>query len=101
MKKLLSMIGAPILAGVMALGMVTVAPAGVSAQGPATADIDVQNRRCYYKKRQRVRVKWKGKWYRARIIKVRTRPYCRYKIHYIGWSKRWDEWVTASRIRRR
>jgi len=41
-------------------------------------------------------VKWKGKWYKSKIIEVKG-P--KYKIHYEGWGKEWDEWITTKRMR--
>lgn len=43
-----------------------------------------------------IQVEWKGTSYRARILKVNENQYF---IHYIGYSKEWDEWITANRIK--
>ena len=44
-----------------------------------------------------VQVLWGNKWWPAHVLAVDGE---KYKIHYDGWSDRWDEWVTAERIRR-
>jgi len=41
-------------------------------------------------------VKSKRKWYRSEIL---ARSGYKYKIHYVGYSKRYDEWVGLNRIR--
>lgn len=45
---------------------------------------------------QPVEVNWKGKWYKATILKTEGRNY---KIHYDGYSASYDEIVPANRIR--
>lgn len=45
---------------------------------------------------RRVEVNWKGGWYPARILQVRGSIH---QVHYEGYSKVWDEWVCANRIR--
>eukprot|EP00048_Salpingoeca_helianthica_P004364 m.76206 g.76206 ORF g.76206 m.76206 type:complete len:272 (+) comp13162_c0_seq2:27-842(+) len=45
-----------------------------------------------------------GLLYEARILKAEvqldgTRP-SRYRVHYNKWNKKWDEWVTADRMRK-
>ncbi|WP_207496949.1 agenet domain-containing protein [Aridibaculum aurantiacum] len=45
---------------------------------------------------QQVEVNWKGKWYKARILEVKGNNY---KVRYDGYSSKWDETVTAARIR--
>jgi hypothetical protein len=45
-----------------------------------------------------VEVEWRGKWYPAKILDVQGDSFC---IHYEGYPSFWDEWVDASRIRRR
>jgi len=60
---------------------VAAAPARASS-GPQVGDI--------------VKAKWKGDWYKAKILKVRGN---RYYITYPGWSSSWNEWVPASKIR--
>jgi hypothetical protein len=44
-----------------------------------------------------VQVKWKGKWYPARVKKAGNNSWY---IHYDGYSNSWDEWVGPSRIRK-
>jgi hypothetical protein len=44
-----------------------------------------------------VEVRWKGKWYAAKILKNDGGVHL---IHYIGFDDGWDEWVSAARIRR-
>ncbi|MBN2495571.1 MAG: RNA-binding protein [Deltaproteobacteria bacterium] len=41
-------------------------------------------------------VKWKGKWYPAKIIAIKG---AEYKIHYDGFADSWDEFVKAGRMR--
>lgn len=52
---------------------------------PAAADDDFQ-----------VEVLWGGTWWTAEIVEERCELT---KIHYVGWDKRWDEWVEPERIR--
>lgn len=44
-----------------------------------------------------VLVEWKGRWYPACILKSGRQG--KFRIHYLGYSKAWDEWVPRSRIR--
>ena len=41
--------------------------------------------------------------YCAKIIDIaavsETRPAQQYKIHYVGWNSKWDEWVTDARLK--
>lgn len=46
-----------------------------------------------------VEVEWKGSWYAASVMEVKTPG--RYKIHYDGYDNSWDETVGPSRIRAR
>lgn len=46
----------------------------------------------------KVMVKWKGNWWKARVIGVGKKSY---KIHYDGYGAEWDEWVGPGRIKRR
>jgi len=43
-----------------------------------------------------VSVKWKGKWYPAKVIAVGNNTW---KVHYNGYGSKWDEWVGKSRIK--
>lgn len=43
-----------------------------------------------------VEVEWKSAWYKAKILEVKDDQY---KITYVGWDAKWDEWVTDKRIR--
>ncbi len=45
-----------------------------------------------------VNVRWKGKWYPARILQVSGNSY---KITYDGYDSSWDEWVEPARVSRR
>ena len=47
---------------------------------------------------EEVSVEWKGSWYRAKIIDLRSGSAL---IHYIGYDKSWDEWAEFKRIKRR
>jgi hypothetical protein len=47
---------------------------------------------------ERVEVEWEGDWYPATILEARG---AKYKIHYLGYSTEWDEWIEAARLRRR
>ena len=44
----------------------------------------------------KVDVEWKGGWWQGKILAVSGD---KYKVHYVGWSSRWDEEVLASRLR--
>jgi hypothetical protein len=44
----------------------------------------------------KVLVEWGGKWWKSTVIEVVAGD--RWRIHYDGWSDRWDETVDASRI---
>ncbi|MCH8962340.1 MAG: hypothetical protein IH820_13745 [Bacteroidetes bacterium] len=44
-----------------------------------------------------VEVLWKGKWFRATVLKSRG---AHYFIRYEGWSSQWDEWVGPDRLRK-
>ena len=41
-------------------------------------------------------VKWEDKWYVAKVLKTEND---KYHVHYIGYKKSWDEWVSKERIR--
>lgn len=47
---------------------------------------------------QPVQVEWQGRWYAATVLSVLSPVEVR--IHYIGWSDRWDETVSIARVRR-
>lgn len=49
-----------------------------------------------YAVNQKVEVEWKGKWYKATILKVENDGYA---IHYDGYASSWDETVVPARIR--
>ncbi len=44
-----------------------------------------------------VEVSWKGYWHMAKVDEAKTTEL--YKIHYVGWDAKWDEWVGESRMR--
>ena len=46
---------------------------------------------------QRVEIEWQGDWYQADVLEIDGE---RYRIHYLGYGANWDEWVTASRLRK-
>lgn len=46
---------------------------------------------------EKVEVEWRGRWYPALVLE---RAGDRTLVHYVGYESRWDEWVTAERIRR-
>lgn len=46
---------------------------------------------------ERIEVLYRGQWYRAQIEGERSGAV---RVHYIGYSRDWDEWVTADRCRR-
>jgi hypothetical protein len=46
---------------------------------------------------QEVVVEWKGRWYRGQILELRGSGAVR--VHYIGWSDKWDEEVDRSGLR--
>ncbi|MGC3967075.1 MAG: Tudor-knot domain-containing protein [Pirellulales bacterium] len=39
-----------------------------------------------------------GKWYKARVLEFDA-PSGQYKVHYLGWDAKYDEWLTADRVR--
>jgi hypothetical protein len=45
----------------------------------------------------RVEAESHGKWYRALVVEVREG---RFKIHYVNYDRRFDEWVGPNRLRR-
>ena len=36
--------------------------------------------------------------YEATVIKIEEKPEVYYFVHYLNWSKKWDEWVKPSRV---
>ncbi len=51
--------------------------------------------RLHFKKGEKILVSWKNNWYLAKILKTKRK---RYYIHYVGWDKMYDEWVTMGRM---
>lgn len=45
---------------------------------------------------QRIEVKYKDKWYRAKSIGVKGEQF---HVHYAGYDNSWDEWVGPERVR--
>lgn len=45
---------------------------------------------------EKVEVEWNGSWWKAEVLAVNGGLY---RVHYTGWSSKWDEDVTTSRIR--
>ncbi|MFO0738574.1 MAG: agenet domain-containing protein [Labilithrix sp.] len=45
---------------------------------------------------EKVDVEWNGSWWKAEIVGVNGSLY---RVHYTGWSAKWDEDVTTARIR--
>ncbi len=45
---------------------------------------------------QKVEVEWKGRWYRAHVLKAENGSHF---ITYDGYTSVWDEWVSSKRIR--
>jgi parallel beta-helix repeat protein len=43
-----------------------------------------------------IEVQWEGKWWPATVLRKEGD---RTQIHYVGYGSKWDEWVTADRIR--
>jgi len=41
---------------------------------------------------------WKGYYYQAAVEKKKQNLFC---IHYVGWSRKWDECVSPRRIRQK
>ena len=60
--------------------------------------IDSRRFRAYFRTGSSVNVRWKGKWYPARILQVSGNSY---KITYDGYDSSWDEWVEPARVSRR
>jgi hypothetical protein len=50
-----------------------------------------------FKKGDLVQVEWNGSWYKARVLEINQDTY---KIHYEGYGDEWNEWVTATRIKK-
>ena len=50
-----------------------------------------------YPKGTSVKVKWKNKWWPAKVIGVKKNSW---KIHYDGYASSWDEWVGPDRIKK-
>ena len=48
--------------------------------------------------KQTIKVLWKGQWRDAEVLKKPTRD-GRCYIHFKGWDKKLDEWVTGNRIK--
>ena len=44
-----------------------------------------------------VKVKWKGSWYPAEVLKANDGQYL---IHYTGFESSWDEWVGPGRMKK-
>lgn len=80
----------PALSALMVLAVLLVATA---ASADTTTAKDAT-----YRAGEVVDVEWKGKWYEGKILEAKEG---RYKIHYVGWDKKWDEWVGADRLRTR
>lgn len=53
--------------------------------------------RAYYVGK-RVKVLWNGKWWNAKVLRVKNN---KYYIKYDGYGSKWNEWVGNSRIRSR
>jgi hypothetical protein len=51
-----------------------------------------------YKVGNEVDVLWNGSWWQGKVLAVSG---TKYKVHYIGYSNSWDEWVAANRVRDR
>lgn len=43
-----------------------------------------------------VSVEWKGQWFKAKIIDAREGEYY---VHYMGFERKWDEWVKPNRVK--
>ncbi|MFH0800405.1 MAG: Tudor-knot domain-containing protein [Pseudomonadota bacterium] len=48
-----------------------------------------------YKKGDKVQAKWKGEWYPATVIAVKSGSY---RIHYDNFGSSWDEWVSPDHL---
>jgi hypothetical protein len=44
----------------------------------------------------RIEVDYRGKWYRAKVIAAQDGQM---RVHYVGFDRSWDEWVTPDRVR--
>ncbi|XP_074381000.1 protein MRG1-like isoform X4 [Apium graveolens] len=43
----------------------------------------------------------KGNWYEAKVQKVESRMDAwTYFVHYLGWKKRWDEWLNTEHLKK-
>ena len=49
------------------------------------------------KKGDKIEVLWNDAWYNAEVIAVNG---CIYKVHYDGYEKEWDEWITPHRLKK-
>ena len=45
-----------------------------------------------YKVGAKIEVNWNGTWYKSTVLEVKG---VKFKIHYDGWSDKWDAWVTV------
>lgn len=45
---------------------------------------------------EKVEVEWNGSWWKAEVLAVDGSLY---RVHYTGWSSKWDENVTTARMR--
>jgi|GEM_PF-4860785 len=60
--------------------------------------VDTVPSRTLFKVGDRVMVKWKDKWYKATVLKVRS---SKYYIHYDNYGSKWDSWVDRDSVRKR
>ncbi|KAK1392412.1 Chromatin modification-related protein eaf3 [Heracleum sosnowskyi] len=52
-----------------------------------------------YQEGEKVWAFYGGKWYQAKVQKVESRMSARtHFVHYLGWNKRWDEWLGTERL---
>ncbi len=81
--------------GAVAAPKATTAPSG----GPApSAALTAAPAAGAYAVGEAVTILWKGSWYPGKIIAVNG---AQYKVHYDNYSASWDEWVTASRLKKK
>lgn len=66
---------------------------GKSASGSSPATVAG-----VYTAGQNVKILWGNKWWNGKILKKKGK---KYYISYDGYSSRWNEWVTTSRLRPR
>lgn len=91
MRKLTVAIASALLLGVTSVGAMAASPSSPAASGQGEGIHEG------YSVGDGVKVEWNGRWYQAKVMEKKAD---RYKITYLGWDSRWDEWVTPARMKK-